>query len=87
MVLSFNVSFQNCCFKLVDKCYVVINNQASLVAQMVKNLPTRQETLDSWVGKIPWRRKWLPAPVFLPGKAHRQRGMATTVHGVAKSRT
>ena len=23
---------------------------------------------DSWVGKIPWRRKWQPSPVFLPGK-------------------
>ena len=20
---------------------------------------------DSWVGKIPWRREWLPTPVFL----------------------
>ena len=23
---------------------------------------------DPWVGKIPWRRKWQPSPVFLPGK-------------------
>ena len=23
---------------------------------------------DSWVGKIPWSRKWQPTPVFLPGK-------------------
>ena len=23
-----------------------------------------------WVRKSPWRRKWLPAPVFLPGKFH-----------------
>ena len=28
-----------------------------------------------WVGKIPWRRKWLPIPVFLPGKFHRQRSL------------
>ena len=26
-----------------------------------------------WVGKIPWRRKWQPAPVLLPGKSHGQR--------------
>ena len=26
-----------------------------------------------WVGKIPWRRKWQPAPVPLPGKSHGQR--------------
>ena len=26
-----------------------------------------------WVEKMPWRRKWQPTPVFLPGKFHRQR--------------
>ena len=25
---------------------------------------------DPWVGKIPWRRKWPPTPVFLPGKSY-----------------
>ena len=40
----------------------------SLVAQMIKNLPVMQETwTDSWIWKIPWRRAWQPAPVFLPG--------------------
>jgi len=24
-----------------------------------------------WVEKIPWRRKWQPTLVFLPGKTHR----------------
>ena len=41
---------------------------------------------NPWVGKIPWRRKWQPTPVFLPGKFHGQRSLAT-VHGVAKCRT
>ena len=27
------------------------------------------------VGKIPWRRKWLPTPVFSPGESHRQRSL------------
>ena len=27
---------------------------------------------DSWVGKIAWRRKWQPTPVFLPGESHGQ---------------
>ena len=30
---------------------------------------------NPWVGKIPWRRKWQPALVFLPGKSHRQRNL------------
>ena len=25
---------------------------------------------DPWVGKNPWRRKWQPTSVFLPGKSH-----------------
>ena len=38
---------------------------ASLVAHLVKNPPAMQETwVDPWVGKIPWRREWLSAPVF-----------------------
>ena len=46
-------------------------SKASLVAQMVKNLPAVQETrFEPWVGKVPWRRKWQPTPVFLPGKSH-----------------
>ena len=31
---------------------------------------------DPWVGKIPWRRAWQPAPVFLPGESHGQRSLA-----------
>ena len=44
---------------------------------MVKNLPAVQETwvrsLGSILEKIPWRRAWQPAPVFLPGSFHGQR--------------
>ena len=42
-----------------------------LVAQMVKNLlQYRRPEFSPWVGKIPWRREWLPIPVFLPGEFH-----------------
>ena len=30
---------------------------------------------DTWIGKIPWGRKWQPTPVFLPGKSHGQRSL------------
>ena len=44
---------------------------ASLVAQLVKNLPAVRETwVRSRVGKIPWRRERLPTPVFWPGGFH-----------------
>ena len=30
---------------------------------------------EPWVRKIPWRREWLPTPVFLPGESHGQRNL------------
>ena len=30
---------------------------------------------DPWVRKIPWRRKWQPSPVLLPGKSHGRRSL------------
>ena len=33
----------------------------------------RRCNLDLWVGKIPWKKKWQPTPVFLPGESLRQR--------------
>ena len=27
---------------------------------------------ETWVGKIPWRREWLPAQVFWSAECHRQ---------------
>ena len=36
---------------------------------------SRRHDFNPWVGKIPWRRKWQPIPVFLPGKFHGQRSL------------
>ena len=50
---------------------------ASLIAQMVKS---------PWVEKIPWRSKWQPTPVLLPGEYHGQRNLAgQRFLGVTKS--
>ena len=35
----------------------------------------RSRGLLLWVRKIPWRRKWQPTPVFLPGESHGQRNL------------
>ena len=36
----------------------------------------RRHTLNPWTGKITWRRKWQPTPVFLPGKSCGWRSLA-----------
>ena len=40
------------------------------------HLQCRRPGFDSWVGKIPWRRKRLPTPVFWAGESHRKRSLA-----------
>ena len=54
-------------------------NRASLMAHQVKSLPAcrryRSCGFDSWVKKIPWRRKWQLTPVLFPGKSHGQRNV------------
>ena len=37
---------------------------------------TEEMQFDPWARKIPWRRKWQPTPVFLPGQSHGQRSLA-----------
>ena len=39
------------------------------------HLRCRRPGFDPWVRKIPWRREWLPTPVFLPGESHGQRSV------------
>ena len=58
---------------------------------MVNNPPTNAEMEEvkvrslSW--HLPWRRKWQPAPVFLPGESLDRGAWRATVHGVAQSQT
>ena len=47
-----------------------------MVAPTIKRLPTRPETqVHPWVAKFPWRRKWQPTPVLLPGESHGWRSL------------
>ena len=57
---------------------------ASLVAQLVKNLPANAG-FDPWIGKILWRRKSLPTPVCWPGEFHGLYRKSQT--GLTKSQT
>ena len=56
---------------------------------MVKNLHAIQDTqFNPWLGKILWRKEWLPIPVFLPGEFLGQRSLAGYIgHRVTKSQT
>jgi hypothetical protein len=38
-----------------------------------------------WVEKIPWSRKWQPAPLFFPGKFHGEGSLEGYIYRDAKS--
>ena len=49
---------------------------SSQVAQLAQHsLQCKRPRCNLWVRKVPWRRKWQPTPVFLPGKSHGQRSL------------
>ena len=61
---------------------------ASLVAQRLSVcLECRRPGFNPWVRKIPWRRKWQPTPVFLPGESQDRGAWWAAVFGVAQSWT
>ena len=54
----------------------ILKHFPSLVAQMVKNLPTMWETQVRSLGwEDPLQKQWQPTPVLLPGKPHGQRSV------------
>ena len=47
----------------------------------------KRHRFNSQVGKIPWRRKWQPTPVFFPGESHEQRSLVGYSPWVTESQT
>ena len=50
-------------------------SQVVLVVNTCRCRRCKRHRFDPWVGKTPWRRKWQPTPVVLPGKFHGQRSL------------
>ena len=67
MFLIFHIS--NCHFNLLG---TLINEFPWWLSGKEPACQCRRQEFDSWMGKIPWRRKWKPTPVFLPRKSHGQ---------------
>ena len=42
---------------------------------------------NPWVRKVPWRRRWQPTPIFLPGEFHGQRSLMGYSPWVSKNQT
>ena len=58
---------------------VVFTGGASGKESACKCRRCKRRGFDPWVGKIPWRRKWQPTAVLLPGKSHDRGAWRATV--------
>ena len=63
----------------------LVRSKVSPSVSVVKNWPTnRRHSFNPWIGKITWRGKWQPTPIFLSGKCHGQRNLAGCSPGGCK---
>ena len=75
---------------IITKCFsfwlIVLGFPHSSVSKRLC-LQCRIPRFNSWVRKIPWRRKWQPTPVFLSGESHRKgtlRGRSQDGRGIGR---
>ena len=65
------------CYSLIKLCIInELPRWHSCKESICQHRRLRRSMFDSWVNKIPWRRKWQLNPVFLPRKFHGQRSLA-----------
>ena len=64
--------------------YITRDGLHSWLSGKESSCQCRRRGFDPWVRKIPWKRKWQPTPIFLPGKPMDRGAWWATVHGVSK---
>ena len=56
------------------------------IPRWLRGKECRRHRFNPWVGKIPWRRKWQPTPVLLPGESRGPRNLVgNSLQGLKKS--
>ena len=73
---SFQVTM-SVCFLTLSTLEIMCSKKASPGGSGGKEstCQCRKCGFDPWVGKMPWRRKWQPTPVFLARKSHGPRSL------------
>ena len=78
-----------CLDPFLNRLYLSTDIYGAFQVALVVKSPSANADLrhryNSWVRKIPWRRKWQLTPVFLPEKSHEQRNLEGYSPWAAKS--
>ena len=78
-LLLSDLDLQSMCNSFINFCTLILYISFGLLRWLSGKesaCQCRRLGFDPWVGTIPWRRKWLPTLVFLPGKFHGPRSLA-----------
>ena len=73
----FENSLENLMFTIIAQIFLLYTVEWLPRWLSSKELSCQRRSLefDLWVGKIPWKRKWQPTPVFLLEKFHGQKSL------------
>ena len=64
--------------------YGVTKSQTRLSDWTEPNCQCRRHRFDPWIGKIPWRRKWQPTPVFFLENSLDRGAWRATIRGITR---
>ena len=56
--------------------YTIVTFGICIFCEIITIIKLIRCQFDPWLVRIPWRKKWPPSPVFLPGKFHGQNSLA-----------
>ena len=63
------------CFQLLLLRGKIVFSVPSWLSAKESACQCKRPGFDPWVGKVPWRCRWQPTSVFLPGKSHGLRNL------------
>ena len=81
-LINWNMLFKSFIFLLCNKPLtkgerlLLCSQVAPVVKHLLANAGDMRHGFEFWVWKTPWRRKWLPIPVFLPGESQGLRSLS-----------
>ena len=73
--VSFSVSEADGKLSIPVSIFNPIDKAVNIIVRVNSDSAHRRYGFNAWVGRILWRKKWQPTPVFWSGQSHGQRSL------------